>query len=146
MMPGSRRLSESVHLELFPDFSQTYLEERRFEEWEALGRIREAVLKELEMARDKKLIGNSLEALVTISSSGSDADVLEQYRAALPSLFIVSGVELNRSGEGELEVAVERVSWEKCQRCWNYSSFVGTSESYPEFCRRCADVVTETMP
>jgi isoleucyl-tRNA synthetase len=145
MMPGAKGKSESVHLELFPEFNQPYLDESSFEEWEVLGRVREAVLKALEIAREEKLIGNSLEALVTITASGTEATVLEKYYKGLPSLFIVSGVELKMSEGGEPEVDVARVSWGKCQRCWNYSSYVGTSEFYPEFCQRCADVVNEIM-
>jgi len=142
-MPDYDGKSESVHLELFPDFSGVWLEEDTYQEWEALGAIREAVLKELEKAREDKLIGNSLEAAVTIRAPEAKRALLEKHRAELPTLFIVSAVELGEPGGEEIEVGVERVSSQKCLRCWNYSDHVGTSESYPDFCGRCEDVVRD---
>jgi len=142
-MPEFDGKSESVHLELFPEFSEEWLGEQLFQEWEALGRIREAALKELEKAREEKLIGNSLEAVITIRAPEAERTILAKYRSELPSLFIVSAVELEGSEGEEIEVNVERVPWQKCQRCWNYSDYVGTSESYPDFCRRCEDVVKD---
>ena len=140
-MPDYDGKSESVHLELFPDFSEVWLEEGTFQEWEALGAMREAVLKELEKAREDKLIGNSLEAAITIRAPEAKRALLEKHRAELPALFIVSAVELGEPGGEEIEVGVERVSSRKCLRCWNYSDHVGISESYPDFCGRCEDVV-----
>jgi isoleucyl-tRNA synthetase len=142
-MPEFEGKSESVHLELFPEFSEEWLEEQLFQEWEALGRIREVALKELEKAREEKLIGNSLEAAITIRAPEGERTILAKYRSELPSLFIVSAVELEGAGGEEIEVNVERVPWQKCRRCWNYSDYVGTSESYPDFCRRCEDVVRD---
>ncbi len=140
-MPAYSGKSESVHLESFPEFTEKWLEDDMFQEWESLGGIREDVLKQLEKAREDKLIGNSLEAVVTIRAPQADRELLQKYRSELPALFIVSAVELDEGGGEEIEVDVERVSWQKCLRCWNYSDHVGTSDTYPDFCRRCEDVV-----
>jgi len=140
-MPDYAGKPESVHLELFPDFSDVWLGEDTFQEWEDLGGIREAVLKELEKAREDKLIGNSLEAAIKIRAPETERKLLEKYHSELPSLFIVSTVELEETGSEEIKVSVERVPWKKCLRCWNYSDHVGSSEAYPDFCGRCEDVV-----
>jgi len=142
-MPAYDDKSESVHLELFPDFSEAWLDEETYQEWESLGGIREAVLKELERAREEKLIGNSLEAAITIQAPEAERELLEKYRSELPVLFIVSAVELGESGGEKLEVGVDKVPWKKCLRCWNYSDTVGTSDAHPDFCRRCEDVVKD---
>jgi len=40
-------------------------------------------------------------------------------------------------------VEVERAEGEKCDRCWNYSTHVGESASYPNVCERCVAALQE---
>jgi isoleucyl-tRNA synthetase len=103
--------------------------------------VREAVLKELEKAREEKLIGNSLEAQVGLRVPSSDWNLAQKYKGDLASLFIVSRVVLEPGPGAELGVQVSRAPGDKCQRCWNYSTYVGKSSDYPQFCERCEDVV-----
>ncbi len=140
-MPSFKGKEESVHLDLFPSFTETWLETGLFDEWESLVSVREKVLKELENARERKLIGNSLEASVTLGVPTSLQNLLKKYEKDLASLFIVSAVKLATSTDEELEVKVMKASGEKCQRCWNFSTYVGKSSQYPFFCQRCEDVV-----
>jgi isoleucyl-tRNA synthetase len=60
---------------------------------------------------------------------------------ALRDLFIVSDVVIEADAGAELTAAVAKAPGRKCVRCWNYSTFVGTSAAHPDFCRRCDDVV-----
>jgi isoleucyl-tRNA synthetase len=108
---------------------------------EKLLAVRERVLKELEKARESKLIGNSLEARVTLRAPADEAAFLEARLSGLPALFIVSQVSLERSAEAELTVAVTKAAGGKCERCWNYSTYVGTSAARPTFCARCEKAV-----
>ncbi len=108
---------------------------------ERLLALRELVLKELEKAREAKLIGNSLEAEVRLRASAEDTAFLARYEKELSTLFIVSSVVLEPSASGKTEVKVGRAPGEKCQRCWNYSPYVGQSRDHPQLCRRCEDVV-----
>lgn len=142
-MPDLEGKEESVHLELFPAFDKTWLEDDAFSEWQSLMDIREKVLKELEKAREGKLIGNSLEASVTLEASVSEEALLRKYEKDLASLFIVSSVTFALTGDKELAVKVTKAEGEKCQRCWNFSSYVGKSSEYPLFCKRCEGVVRE---
>jgi isoleucyl-tRNA synthetase len=132
---------ESIHLEQFPAFKETWLSEELYEEWENLVLVREKVLKELEGAREEGLIGNSLEAIVTLKVPSSQEELLKKYDKELPSLFIVSAVKLEMGAGKEIEAEIKKASWEKCQRCWNFSSYVGKSTEYPHFCQRCEEVV-----
>ncbi len=140
-VPTFRGKKESVHLELFPSFQETWLDAALFDEYEGLISAREKVLKELEKAREKKLIGNSLEASVTLGVPSSLERLLKRYEKELPSLFIVSAVQLATSSNEELEVEVTKAPGDKCQRCWSFSTYVGKSSAYPFFCRRCEEVV-----
>lgn len=140
-MPEFERKSESVHLALFPSFKEAWLDPNSFQIWENLASVREKVLKELEMARENKLIGNSLEACVTLKFPASQKELLEKHEKELPALFIVSAVNLEPQGGEELEIEVSKAPGKKCLRCWIFSPYVGTSADHPEFCKRCEDVV-----
>ncbi len=112
----------------------------------ALLAVREKVLKALEKARAEGLVGNSLEAMVTLRAAGAEAALLERKAADLPALFIVSAVAVEKGAGPELEVAVGRAPGAKCERCWNYSTFVGRSAEHPTLCERCDAVVRTIAP
>ena len=38
---------------------------------------------------------------------------------------------------------VSRAEGSKCDRCWNYSSHVGSDKSHPSLCERCVPVINE---
>jgi isoleucyl-tRNA synthetase len=127
---------------------EQFVDEELGARWERLLKIRGAVTKALEIGREKGLLGNSLQAKVAVyPASGEDADFLEGYAATLPTLFIVSQVELHSPGEDlpddvavnedNIAIAVRRADGEKCNRCWNYSEAVGESEQHPSLCARC---------
>ena len=141
VMPSFKGKEESVHLESFPEFKEKWLDEQTYQEWENLIDVREIVLKELERAREEDLIGNSLEAVVAIKVPSSQEELLRKYEKELPAVFIVSGVELEPHSGKELEAVISKAPWEKCQRCWNFSPYVGKSSEYPHFCERCEGVV-----
>jgi len=143
VMPGFQDKDESIHLELFPAFDEQWLDDDVFLEWEIINDTREKVLKELEKKREDKTIGNSLEAQITLKVPEKSKPLFLKYEKDLSSLFIVSSVDLVVSEEQEIVIDVSRSSSRKCERCWNYYPYVGTSEEYPEFCKRCEDVVKE---
>jgi isoleucyl-tRNA synthetase len=145
-LPGSKQRAESVHLTLFPEVESRYLDERIEERWELLLQVRREVSKTLEIARQNKLIGNSLEAGVTLSAPEKLLSFLQQNEAQLKDLFIVSQVELvsslpaatYRSPELEgLSILITRAGGKKCERCWVYDPHVGESTGYPSVCPRC---------
>jgi len=142
-MPSFSGKEESVHLEQFASFEERWIESHLLDEMETLILARDKVLKELEKARETKLIGNSLEAKILLRVPASKKELLTKYESELSSLFIVSAVAMETYAGEELEVRVERAPGEKCQRCWNYSSYVGKSKEYPHFCKRCEEVVRE---
>ena len=142
-MPVSKGKEESIHLEKFPDLEEVWLDDQLLHEWEELILVREKVLKKLEDARESGLIGNSLEASVILNAPAAEEKLLRKYETKLPSLFIVSAVELRFHSGQELTAEVKKAAGEKCLRCWNYSTHVGKSSAYPHFCQRCEEVVKE---
>jgi len=141
VMPSFQGKEDSVHLESFPLFEEKWLDERTYQEWENLIDVREVVLKELERAREEDVIGNSLEAVVSLKVPSSRVELLRKYEKELATVFIVSSVELKSHSDEELEAVISKATWEKCQRCWNFSPFVGKSSEYPHFCERCEEVM-----
>jgi isoleucyl-tRNA synthetase len=153
MTPGREK---SVHFarylsarELKAGIPKKHLE--RLEKWPRLNAVRDEVLKALEVARQDKFIGGSLEARVVLAVEGDLAPLLEEYRGFLPALFIVSQVELARgtpSGASEselpgLRIKIEKATGQKCERCWNYSEQVGQDRRYPSVCERCSEALKE---
>jgi isoleucyl-tRNA synthetase len=147
-MPGYAGKEGSVHLGEFPA-ERAWLGRRGpafLEDMAALLAVREKVLKELEKARGEGLIGNSLEAKVTLRAPAAQAALLERYAADLAALFIVSAVTVEQGGGDELAVLTGKAPGAKCERCWNYSEFVGRSAAHPTFCARCDAVVGTAQP
>ncbi|MGE5508688.1 MAG: isoleucine--tRNA ligase [Chitinophagales bacterium] len=145
-LPGETEKAGSVHLLPWPEVRADWLDEALEARWERLLQVRDAVNARLEEARGAKLIGNSLEAAVTVTASPEWADLLAQYQADLPSVFIVSQVRVERvSGEGEgepISARVERAAGTKCARCWMYHPETGRDPRFPDVCPRCAEVLT----
>jgi isoleucyl-tRNA synthetase len=144
----------SVHIAEFPQEAElrTGLAPEKANTWEMLGKVRGEVLKALETARnEKKLINSGLEAKVLLSADLELKAKLKQHLAQLPSLFIVSQVELMNAGTGEfksdvvpgLEVSIQRADGKKCERCWNFSTHVGENSRYPTICDRCSEAIAE---
>ncbi len=140
---------ESVFLAGFPVPDEKLMDGVLEARWEKLRAIRDEVNKALEIKRKDRVIGNALEAKVTVSATDPESKkLLAQYAGFLPTLFIVSQAEAAEAISGQadvfesaelpgLKVAVARAEGEKCQRCWNYSTDVGTIEGAEGICGRC---------
>lgn len=132
-----------------PDYIET--DDEFISKWDRIQQIRVDVQKALELARNEKIIGKSLEAKVVLHADGELKAFLEGVCAQLPEIFITSAVELaDSTGEftGEVEglsVTVEKAGGHKCERCWKFSETVGENEAHPTLCRRCAAVMEEIL-
>jgi isoleucyl-tRNA synthetase len=140
----------SVHLALFPEPEELTAglgeaARNRSRNWERLMTVRESVLKSLETARQEKFIGAPLEARVCLRAAPDLYPLLEEYAAELPALFIVSQVAVERQPEGALSVEIGRAAGVKCERCWKYSTDVGTNPAWPTICPPCVAAVEEIL-
>jgi len=137
---------ESVHLAYFPEASELTeglpAEQRdQANDWAQLMTVRDQVLKALDTAREEKVIGSSLEAAVVLTPNRDFAALLTKHAAELPAWFIVSQVELNSTAGEELGIRVERARGDKCERCWKFTTDVGSDTHYPTVCAACAAVL-----
>ncbi len=134
----------------------TKLEDR----WKDLLEIRAVTLLALEQRRQDKIIGSSLEARVVFSALPERYAFLKHYEHDLPTLCIVSQVTVNKVADlpevGEMgvdarggqdfseldcNIRIERITDDKCERCWNYRPTVGDDEEHPTLCDRCIEAV-----
>ena len=124
---------ESVHLTDMPEVV-TYSDSTEVEElFNLFFELKDKVNKKLEEARNEKLIGSALEAVVKINLDPKNNEVKEKLGSYLHQLFIVSKVEYTTDGE---EVVVEKSTGEKCNRCWNYVDHLNG-----DICDRCHNII-----
>ena len=124
---------ESVHLADMPEVV-TYSDSTEVEElFNLFFELKDKVNKKLEEARNEKLIGSALEAVVKINLDPKYNEVKEKLGSYLHQLFIVSKVEYTTDGE---EVVVEKSTGEKCNRCWNYVDHLNG-----DICDRCHNII-----
>ncbi len=130
-----------------PDFIKT--DDGFMEKWDKIHKIRVDVQKALEIARNEKKIGKSLEARIVLGADGELYDFLKSVETALPEIFITSDVEVVQEKQaftGDVEgltVGVEGAKGEKCERCWKFSETVGKDAKHPQLCAHCAAVLVE---
>ena len=124
---------ESVHLEYLPEVKEYADSEEVTKMFNEFFKVKDDVYKALEEARSEKLIGKSLEAMVTINTNNKE--FIQYFKDTLKQLLIVSKLELN---EGDYSISVKPFEGIKCERCWN---LFDESEMEGDICTRCHDVV-----
>ena len=140
---------ESVQMLPWPEVKAEYINEALETKFDNFIAIRSEVTKVLEGHRQNKTIGNSLEAKVVLHAEGEALEILKSVEKDLPTLIIVSQVEVHEgaaegeeaTGRNDLKVTVKPADGHKCERCWTYSESVGKNEAHPDLCDRCAAVV-----
>ncbi len=144
-LPEYEGKAESVHMTEFPALDSRYLNEALGERWKTLIDVKGEISKAIEIARQKKTVGHSLDSRVDIAAPEKLKDILEAHRADMKSLLIVSEVnmvdDIENPYESEeitgLKIGVRKAEGIKCDRCWNYSTTVGDNPDHPTICERC---------
>ena len=147
-LPKTEGMNKYVVFEAMPKAGQYAADDAFKAKWAQLIAVRDEVKKVLEQARAEKTIGASLEASVTLYCNDAVYDLLNSIPMdELADLMIVSHVELVKGEGGSvsavegLGVAAAHATGEKCERCWKYSSSIGSHAAHPTLCARCASVV-----
>ena len=148
-MPEYDGKEESVHMTQFPDVQDQYLDEEMSQKWETLIAVKGEISRAIEIARQKKVVGHSLDSCVHIYAPEKLQTLLEDYLDTMKSLLIVSQMDLvsadtisdpyeSEEIEG-LKIEVSKARGIKCERCWNYSEEVGKNADHPTICARCVE-------
>ncbi len=129
------------------------------QKWTVIRDLRTEVNKVMEVARNEKAIGASLDAKVllyipdakvkaelekfntTDSFSGNQIDELRYFFLSSQVELVNSWSEIDNSNyksvSGDLGVGIVKADGTKCDRCWNYSLNVGKFSDHPTICERC---------
>lgn len=131
-VPGDK--PESVFLMEFPKPDTRWDDDDLKNEIASLFEVRSEVSKSLETLRQNKTIGSGLDARVEISADGAKLDLLKKHESLLPEFFIVSQAALKM---GSYSVETTKAHGEKCERCWYYSTDLGSDARFPTVCKKC---------
>ncbi|MGW5951184.1 isoleucine--tRNA ligase [Bacillus mycoides] len=149
-VPGAEE--ESVQLTNMPEATEVEGSEALRAKWDAFMTLRDDVLKALEVARNEKVIGKSLNASITLYPTAEMKAMLESISEDLKQLFIVSEYKLGGTIEEapteapkyeHTAVVVAQATGETCERCWVVSETIGKDAEHKTLCERCATVVKE---
>ena len=149
---------EYVQLAEFPEVETFANQEELLDMWKAFMDFRDDVLKALEVARNKKLIGKSMEAKVTVYPNEQVRALLTALNANLPQLLIISPDFFTVSEEGpasapeaaqkfeDVAILVERAEGHVCDRCRQVKAKLSDHEHLEHVCEHCAEVIESEFP
>ena len=142
----------SIHESSFSEVNEEWNNKELFAKWEKIRSVRKVVTGAIELERQEKRIGSSLEAFPTVFIS--DKEYLKIFSDIdLAEIFITSQAIL-KEGDGPSDAfrldEMKMVSVEcnlsngrKCNRSWKILPEVGTDPDYPDLSIRDADVMRE---
>ncbi|HRZ86391.1 MAG TPA: isoleucine--tRNA ligase [bacterium] len=154
---ASRQGADSVHLAAWPAAHPERIDAALEEKWAKLIEVRGEVLKVLEELRQKKEIGNALEARVTLYTDDEKlGPVLAQTAKDLAAVFIVSEAVVAAEKKSDdnyresatiarLFIKAEPARGAKCERCWCFSESVGKDGRHATICAKCVDAVEQVL-
>jgi isoleucyl-tRNA synthetase len=129
--------SGSVHIRTFPEETASFRNPEAQEQVARLLNLRGVIGQAVERARQEKLIGNALEAAVTLICDESTISAVSKEE--LEEFFILSDLTLQAGKEPS--ATISKTPYQKCARCWRHRPTVGKSEKHPDLCDRCAAAV-----
>ena len=136
----------SIMLEDYPKYDEKLYNKELDDKFKKIIEIKELASKKLEEAREEKLIGQTLEAKVTVSANKENElyELIKDNKKLIEDVLIVSELELNEDSSKEKEeiiITISRAEGEKCERCWKYTKDVGIDKENPTVCKRCSEVL-----
>lgn len=128
------------------------LEDGVRDDWHVLLDVRSVVTKAIEQLRRAGVVGHSLDTHVTLYMTPELRQKVESLRTDLRAFCIVSQLhvaDINQAPPAAyrdddmpgLAVNVAKAEGAKCERCWMYSTSLGTDRNHPSLCPRCAHVL-----
>jgi isoleucyl-tRNA synthetase len=102
------------------------------------------VSRALEEKRGAGLIGSSFDAQIKVLTNDEIRyKYLESLKGDLCEIFKVSQVKIEKNGEADIAIEVDKAQGQKCPRCWNYRSSIGASKKRPLICDQCVIAIGE---
>ncbi len=146
---------ESVHLKVFKKPDNIWDNSDLLEKWENIKKVRKVINTAIEIARNDKKLGSSLEAdiiLITKEKSILEAiSDIEMDKVCIISSFIICDnkekpennfISTFSNKDKNIEVFVYKTNYEKCLRCWQYKKEVSLNKG---LCDRCKLVLSRNQ-
>ncbi|MCC6012291.1 class I tRNA ligase family protein, partial [Candidatus Caldipriscus sp.] len=138
--------SESAFLEVWKDLPESFRDEELEREFEVILRMRDEVYPILEvLRRERKVIGQNLDARIEVKPKGDYGRILEKYKPYLVEIVGVSQFLITDNPKGEESLDGEYGLWKvshalgkKCPRCWMWFE-----EEFEEVCSKCSKALGE---
>jgi isoleucyl-tRNA synthetase len=154
-MSALNKHKTSIHTELYPKISKKWNNESVQTKWGFVQQVRKRITEALEIEREAKAIGSSLEAEVTLYVNQRSAyDCLTSIDMAEVAIVSLVDVELCEKVPAEsiydddlnVGITVRRATGTKCSRCWKIDkkTTLCDTEQYGkiELCPRCVSVIS----
>jgi isoleucyl-tRNA synthetase len=139
-------------------FSISEVEKEIWFDW--ISWRRPLVFEQLEIARQKKEIGKSLDAKVvwlageglkpTVAAQQNLEDVRELFNISQLKIetcpvdkIPISGSDQQLTGHFT-KISVSHADGQKCERCWHWETSVGQNAEHPTLCSRCIEAVKQS--
>ncbi|OEH84726.1 isoleucine--tRNA ligase [Desulfuribacillus stibiiarsenatis] len=146
-IPNMKELSPQMAE--WPQYDAQKIDETIEQKWDQVVKVREEILKSLEIARQEKIIGKSLGAKVDLYPETDVYQLLKSIKD-LDKVLIVSKVIVHETGTEApdkaialkgLHALISSAEGQECERCWIVTPEIGTKEEHPTLCPTCADTI-----
>ncbi len=132
------------------------LDENTLQNWAILYDVRGAITRAIEPLRKDGTVGHSLDTRVTVYVAENKLQAIQDLHVDVRAISIVSQYILQPLAQAPthairfedvegVAITVEKAQGEKCERCWIYSTELGSDAAHPTLCPRCTTVM-QTMP
>lgn len=146
-MPDAEQLTGTVFEHDFPARESQWNDQVLAARWATIWSAREVATKAMELARENKVIGNAIDAQLTIECDADLRATLKSVGVPVADIFLVSDVQFAAasgdyvvsSEDNSLRIAVHAIDTEKCARCWKRQD----KAEGRDVCVRCSGVVEQ---
>ena len=145
---GNDFCDDAIHLQSFPKANEGWIDTALAEKMTQIFKIRDQVNDKLEGLRQEKVIGQGLDAAVSISGAPDDPvfQALKAEASNLAELFIVSQVTLHTEPDtSDLNISVEKAGGIRCPRCWRWVADL-VDAPLDKVCPRCKPALETESP
>ena len=143
---------ESVHLRLSKQVNSVWKNEALLDKWDSIKMVRKTVNSAIEIARNEKKIGSSLEAEVVIFSKDGNLNsiiksvdmdnicIVSSFEIVLEDVVSSDHISFSKSINANITVYIYKSKKEKCLRCWQHKDEV---KSNAGLCNRCNAIIKD---
>ncbi len=132
------------------------LDENTLAQWATLYEVRGAITRAIEPLRKDGTVGHSLDTRVTVYVTEEKMNAITGLNVDVRAISIVSQYIVEPLSQAPadairfedvegLALKVEKAHGEKCERCWIYSTELGSDAAHATLCPRCTQVM-QSMP